>query len=439
MPFGGIPAETLPFSVSAIREAGLQAKAVQIPDPDVDNKYWSGAVFLISATGTASADSTLKFYGVQAGNIDRREGTGSGDLDDNNGAVPSNKTYNLATKFTVNSNGKYSIDIFHIAKDRGDTNLDRLNTAIGTEYPRNYELDSYINLEDPDSGNGILKKLTTLSSTGTGAYTEIASLDLKKQLRLEDTDKTLDNWNYTILSGNSKIYPDDAKVEGTFYAEVWDNRGASDGSPSSDYMVGGVWLLAPTDGTNKNHNFAAFAQASSPYGGSSGYGTSGTDAPAFAVVSGEATYHGLAAGLYLDNMNKIHRLLGKVKLDVDFSDDSTTGTVEGSVTNFTLGGEKVNGVLLLKEYRLVNNSNVVTAAEDSMKSTITGSINDVDMMGDWSGLFTGPDVTGNTAGTVKKPTGMVGTVTGYSEDEKHTFAVSFGAREQPKPKETSSN
>ena len=434
MIFGGIPAENLPFSIAAIREAGLQAKAVQIPDLDENYKYWSGAIFLVSATGTASADDgTRKFYGVQAGNIDRREGTGNNNVDRSNVDMGSNKAYNLATKFTVNSNGKYSIDIFHITKNRGSTNFENVN--VGIKVPRNYELDTFINLEDPDSGEGVLKKLTTLSSTGTGAYTEIASLNLKEQLGLKDTDKTLDNWNYTILSGNSKIYPDDAKAEGTFYAEVWDNRQASDGSPSSDYMVGGVWLLAPNKANiNKKHNFAAFAQASSPYGISSGYGTSGTSAPAFSVVSGEATYHGLAAGLYLDDMNKVHRLLGKVRLDVDFTDNFTVG---GSLTNFHLGGEKVNGVLVLREYTGDNNSNIASSREDINKSTITGSINDVEMMGDWSGLFTGPGVTGTEAATVKKPTGMVGTVSGYSEDEKHTFALSFGAREQPK--ETTSN
>ena len=395
----------------AIRQAGLEAKPSKTIKNDgsrENDKYSAGAVFLTSSTGTARTNAMV--YGVHAGNVDRRPG-GLVETEEEN-------RYNIATKFTPTASGKYSIEVFHARKDKGkQTRLD--HGLVGGKYSRNASLVTDINTEWNQAGT--VTSLGKLSPTGKDAYMEIGSLALKEHLGLKADDMMFDKWSYKILSGKSKLLPSGETEDGRFYAEVWDNYGVD----SKDYMVGGVWLLMPeggsksiTDGRSMTR-FATFAQTNSSYAG-----TTISNGGVGSEVEGTATYHGLAAGFYVDDMDQVHRLLGKVQMNADFGTSITNGTLGGSITGITLNGQGNKGTLVLLPQALHSPVQVVSAPWDSKDATVAGSINGVAMTGDWSGLFTGPaTVTDNP-----KPTGVIGTASGYSADEKHIFAVSFGAK-----------
>ena len=396
------------LGVEAIRQAGLEAKPMLEIKNDGTKEtanYAAGAIFLTSSTGSAGTDNVM-LYGVHAGNIDRRTG-GLRDTEEEN-------RYNIVTKFVPTASGKYSIEVFHARKDKLQATRLRHDT-IGSG-ARNGALDTHVNTAR--SSSGTVTSLAKLSSTGNNAYMEIGTLDLKAHLGLEADDMMFDKWSYKILSGNSKLLPSDENAEGKFYAEVWDNYGVS----KSDYMVGGVWLLMPEGGGGKDRTrFAAFAQTNSAYAKVIGSGLARN-------IEGKATYNGLAAGFYVDDMDQVHRLLGKVTMNADFGtggDDGTAGQIKGSITGITLNGEGDKGGLVLLPQDLQSGQQTISAPRTSKAATVAGTINGVAMTGDWSAIFTGP---ASPSPNTVKPTGVIGTASGYSADEKHTFAVSFGAK-----------
>ena len=403
-PVGGGLTTTTMLGSEAIRQAGLEAKPMKTIKNDgtkETDKYSAGAIFLASSTGTARTNTMV--YGVHAGNVERRPGGFVGTEEE--------KRYNIATKFTPTASGKYSIDVFHVRKDKNA--VTRLDHDAGNINNRNAALATPINAEYSDTGT--VTSLGKLSSTGKDAYMEIGSLDLKKEL-MPDDDKMFDGWSYKLLSGSVKAKPA-SDQKGSFYAEVWDNYGVS----KSDYMVGGVWLFMPEDA--KSTRFAAFAQTNSSYDQASfGFGLKTN-------IIGTATYNGLAAGFYVDDMNQVHRLLGKVTMNADFGTAISTGTLGGSINGITLNGKESNSVLVLSFQDIRDTEQIISAPWTSKAPTVSGSINGTTVMGDWSAIFTGPASPADDA----KPTGVIGTASGYSLDEKHTFAVSFGAK-PPKAK-----
>ena len=403
-PVGGGSATTAMHGVEAIRQAGLEAKPMLEIKNDGTKEtanYSAGAIFLTSSTGTANTNQMI--YGVHAGNVERRPGGVTGTEEENR--------YNIVTKFTPTASGKYSsIEVFHVRKDKAaETRL--LHNVAGNGH-RNAFLEANINTAF--SSSGTVTSLAKLSSTGNNAYTEIGTLPLKDHLGLKADDMMFDKWSYKILSGKSKLLPSGETEDGRFYAEVWDNYGVS----TTDYMVGGVWLLMPEGGGGTDRTkFAAFAQTNSSYGKTTGNGVK------FAV-EGKATYNGLAAGFYLDDMNKVHRLLGKVTMNADFGGALEGGTLGGFINGITLNGEGDKGALVLLPQAIQGSAQVISAPRTNKDAIVAGSINGVPMTGDWSALFTGPASPADDA----KPTGVIGTASGYSVDEKHTFAVSFGAK-----------
>ena len=410
---GGSPTTGM-LGSEAIQQVGLDAKPSKMIKNDgteESDKYSAGAIFLVSSTGGGvGVETTNKLlYGVHAGNVERRPGGTQGTM--------AAELYNIFTKFMPTASGKYSIEVFHVKKDQGpQTRLD--HGTVGGRYDgRNATLTTDINTGYDQRGT--VTSLAKLSPTGKSAYMEIGSLKLNDHLGLQADDKMFEGWSYKILSGNSKLLPSDENAEGKFYAEVWDNYGVS----KSDYMVGGVWLLMPEDGDKDMTKFAAFAQTNSSYAR-----TSATNAGIKKAVEGTATYNGLAAGFYVNDTNQVHRLLGKVTMDADFGTDQIEGTLGGTITGITLNGEGDKGTLVLGHQAIQQNIQMISAPQTSRDTTVSGTINGVIMRGDWSGIFTGPQDPADDL----KPTGVIGTASGYSPDEKHTFAVSFGAKPKAK-------
>ena len=227
-----------------------------------------------------------------------------------------------------------------------------------------------------------------------------------------------EKWDYSILQASVPSVKDGAK-DATLYAELWTDY-ASAGK--SDYMVGGWWLLVP-DNPAGDYRFGAFAKGENLY--ARWDPMTGQVKPA---VTGEATYKGPAAGLFVSSENgmvSIQRLLGKVTLTADFQTTSEPGTIEGEIHSLTLDGESARGEILLPKATLTTNSInslrfPLSTVSDLNKKGNIGNINSINYQGDWAGT-----TLGDSSGT-DQPTGIVGVVGGSGGG--NSFVASFGAK-----------
>ena len=420
-PFGGLPmSKPAVVGVEAIRAAAMDAKPVL--QAGQTSKYQGGPFLIFNSEGTvASGPTNKKMFSLQSANTDRSIPAA--------GYAVDHSKANVAVQF-MPSGSDYNIKIYSIDKDNNGSANNSIRYGRGNRGGA-YQPGVNEKIEASDSV-GVAKKKLTLKlaeltkgdAMAANKYTVTDTLNLKEELMLADTDKTLDGWTYTILKANSKVMPSDKEADGTFLAEVWKSPSFSSGN--SDYAVGGVWLLAPADGDRNKTKFAAFVSPNMRLGGEA----SGTTDTAYSVqikpeLTGGATYKGFASGLYVDDMNAVKRLLGIAELTADFN-TGTRGTLSGEINGLVLGGEKVGGVIQLPKLTITQYT-VISAEETAKDPHNLGSIGSRSFQGDWAAVFTGP--TAATVANDTKPTGVVGTVSGYSKDEKHHFAASFGAKE----------
>ena len=140
-------------------------------------------------------------------------------------------------------------------------------------------------------------KNKTFTLEGEDAYTSVE--------RIPDIASSFGKgWDYSILKASVPSVKDGDK-DAMLYAEVWTDL---PGSSSTDYMVGGFWLLVPDDPAG-DYRFGAFARGQNFF-------TRDTSNNSIAdSVTGEATYKGNASGLFASSRgDAIQRLLGKVTL-----------------------------------------------------------------------------------------------------------------------------
>ena len=246
------------------------------------------------------------------------------------------------------------------------------------------------------------------SLENNAAYTSVTA-------RADIASKLGAGWDYSILKASVPSVEDGAK-DSTLYAELWTDRGAT-GVTSTNYMVGGWWLLAPNKPAG-DYRFGVLASGENYYPRDT-TGTVKDD------VTGEATYRGNAAGLHVSSDASIQRLLGKVTLNADFGAADAKGSIGGSIDELTLDGKSVTGEILLPTVTLPSGRYwgalrpVLGAGNVNPKSRI-GNINGVNFKGDWAGTFQG-----DSSGT-DQPTGIVGGVGGSGGG--NSFVASFGAR-----------
>ena len=221
-----------------------------------------------------------------------------------------------------------------------------------------------------------------------------------------------EGWDYSILKASVPSVKDGDK-DSTLYAELWTDLPSSSVS-TSDYMVGGWWLLAPNNPAG-DYRFGAIAKAENYY----------RSLGAKAEVVGKATYKGNAAGLHVSSENgmvSIQRLLGKVTLIADFGTTTERGTIEGKIDNLTLGGDSVGGEIILPKTtaRTLSIRSVSPSNGNFNPKTTLGNIKGINYKGDWAGTFHG-----DASGTAQ-PTGIVGVVGGSGGG--NSFVASFGAK-----------
>ena len=379
-----------------------------------------GPLYLKTNTGTNPSPGH-RIYGVQAANTIRDT---------------TSKKYNTVAKVTPGgseSKISYSFDLYNIeigpdATDTIDFNsqheIHGPNAAPKggtTKWPQNPEL----NLGES------LELFQSISPSGKNAY---KTMDNKIPIDTLVQPKEAGKWDYTILTASSKIRKADEKAGGMFYAEVWTNYALS----SSDYLVGGVWLLTPANVTEADsYKFAAFASAGKVYGYTSDWVPLGANEE----LTGEYTFTGPAAGLHLstvDEATKVSRLLGKVTLVADFGTNQQKvgyGELSGEITNLMLDNKRVNGSIQLPGHKLTNFPAVAAfggPGENDPDERIEestdglGRFDGTSYMGEWSAFFTGDSPATDTAAT-PVPTSVGGVAHGYSKDKMKSFALSFGA------------
>ena len=229
-----------------------------------------------------------------------------------------------------------------------------------------------------------------------------------------------DDWDSSLLKAevNSK---QDGEKDAMLHAEVWSSYPGG----QSDYLTGGVWLVVPNDlnlGADAYHS-GAFAHGNTVYGDMG------------AAVSGEATYKGVALGLFTAAANQdsltVSRLTGKVTLTVDFGTTAATSRphhtralINGTINSLTLDGESVSGQIILPQGSSFSSSDIRPLTSANGRSEAInhnlGNIKGINYQGSWGGVFTGPSA-GNA-----QPTGIAGTVGGSGGG--NSFVASFGAK-----------
>ncbi len=183
------------------------------------------------------------------------------------------------------------------------------------------------------------------------------------------------------------------------------------GTPDTDYLAGGVWLLVPDDRTSADdYAFGAFVDGNDTFSQSN-----------ITALQGTATYEGGATGVYSEKTAEstaIGYFNGDVELTANFGGTSELGTISGSITNFEVDGESEVGTLNL------GTANIGSQDSGFFKGSVTGSDAERMYVGNWGGQFFG---NGESDG---KPGSVGGTFGGHSTDDAVNFVGAFGAHKQ---------
>ena len=215
-------------------------------------------------------------------------------------------------------------------------------------------------------------------------------------------------WDSPVYTGSAKIAHLLKPRTATLHSEIWTDYSSDN---TNDYMVGGVWLLVPTDIRDiEAYDFGGFARGENPL-----------KRNAIDEIEGTATYKGSAAGLHTSlegDRVKISRLLGKVTLIANFLDGTKYGTVDGNVYDLMLDGKEVSGSFTLS--RDMDLPNYVVQNPYNKDLNI-GNINGVNYTGAWYAVFQIPGAT-----DADIPGGVVGTIGGTGTNG-NTVVATFGA------------
>ena len=210
-----------------------------------------------------------------------------------------------------------------------------------------------------------------------------------------------------------------ATINGVRHSALWGNgwifvpsRGTQTVSePDSDYLAGGIWLIAPDDAASAaDYQFGAFADGSDPF-----------LQPSLAAVTGTATYTGDATGVYSAKEAggvTSGYLDADVRLTANFGGANGLGTINGSLASFALDGAPVPGALTL------GTANIGAQNSGFFRGTVTGADDQRSYTGHWGGQFFG---NGDADG---RPGSVAGTFGGHSTDDVVTFVGAFGAHKQ---------
>ena len=379
------PAVTMPLA--GLGQAAKGSAVVAIGKP------LEGVPFTFSLGGSSSSDNRSVHY---TSLVNRKEDIGGIAHDNNNirywntkipKVVPSGRSGGIS----------YMFDMFY--------------------KPRNVAwTDGYAQVQQP-----LRDEEKIFSLENNGAYTEIKSVE-------SITTQFGEDWDYSVLKANVPSMKD-GKKDATLYAEVWTDL---PGSSSSDYMVGGWWLLVPNSFVG-DYRYGVFARGEQYFT----KGASGGSGEFVLPLAGTATYKGAAAGLHTsseDNIVKVSRLLGKVTINVDFEGTGDRGNLKGRIHDLTLDGNGTTGEIFFNSSGDLLGHNILDSPAASSSGASgreaynrlfdIGNINGVNYKGRFIGIFTGNRSSDNT----KHPSGITGVIGGTATDNSGLFTASFGAK-----------
>ena len=183
-----------------------------------------------------------------------------------------------------------------------------------------------------------------------------------------------------------------------------------------DYLTWGVWLSVP-NATNGEFG----GTAADNFGVTLGAFASGSETfNVLAVLTGKATYNGVATGLYAAG-GMVEYFDADVSLEANFGgnvgadnpdeagvDTNLLGVVTGTVSNIKAGGMDVAGSLDLKRATIADSTGASVAG---FAGDTSGTLAGRAMSGEWGGQFYGPnDATATSkAAETEYPTTAAGT------------------------------
>ena len=182
----------------------------------------------------------------------------------------------------------------------------------------------------------------------------------------------------------------------------------------TDYLTGGLWLSVErlTDGTGDvNYDVGAFAGGNDPFTQANVMG-----------LTGDATYQGVATGVYEDNDDGTGTFDATATLTAQFGDVSTLGTISGTVSDFT-----EDGAQFAENPALTLGSTSITAMGDGgfFAGATSMTLNSTAYTGNWGGSFFG-----NGTDPTDNPGSVAGTFGAAASDGSGSLLGFFGAYKQ---------
>ncbi len=177
----------------------------------------------------------------------------------------------------------------------------------------------------------------------------------------------------------------------------------------TNYLVGGIWVFLPDDGTADDYEFGAFVDGPEPFN---------HDIP---PLTGEAMYQGEANGVYSTGEEGIRRNLffdASAELTADFGTVDNNGTIQGRIHGFEFDDGSVRGIseLTLGEADIL-------PIYDGFTGTTSATHDGVSYSGMWGGQFFNEGAT-----RTDLPLAVAGTFGAADVDETETIVGVFGAR-----------
>ncbi|MCY3954873.1 MAG: hypothetical protein OXF47_02615 [Nitrospira sp.] len=198
---------------------------------------------------------------------------------------------------------------------------------------------------------------------------------------------------------------------GTVYSIVFSDMEDND---DLDYLSAGIWIYVPEEAADSmdldDVVYGTFARGNRPF--------SQDNLPG---LTGEATYEGDAIGLYTDETTTTAGLFNAtVALTANFGDASQTGTISGSVTNFSARDVDRGQSISFQGTRLdLGAADIRDTRAGFFTGDTSGSHQGNTYSGKWGGEFLGNGAS---------PTSVTGTF--GAEHSDITFMGVFGAYQQ---------
>ena len=182
--------------------------------------------------------------------------------------------------------------------------------------------------------------------------------------------------------------------------------GTTVSTPDTDYLAGGVWLFVPDSAASADDvEIGAFGDGSDPFLDNN-----------LQAVTGTAEYEGAATGIYAAT-DEVGYWDAAVTLNADFEGTDALGSIGGTVSQISADGDRLPGAMNLDK------ADIGSSDSGFFKGTLSGTVNDIVLSGQWGGQFFGNGHSSGQPGSVGGTAGGTGT----SANGNLSFVGVFGA------------